>query len=82
MISASQAKAAVNSPSGRRMRTLHRWVSLLFTAAVSANFGVMVFGTPPSWVTYSTLPPIFLLLGTGLHMLGKYYLPRRKQRGR
>lgn len=80
MISASHTQTATNFPSGRRVRSFHRWISMLFTAAVAANFVVMAFGTPSPWVIYSPLPPLFLLLGTGLHMLVKHYLPRRKPR--
>ncbi len=51
-----------------RIRQIHRWLSIIFTLTVIANFGTMVFGTPPSWVVYSPLPPLFLLLFTGLYM--------------
>jgi hypothetical protein len=50
------------------IRQFHRWVSILFTLTVIANFVVRVFGEPPSWVTYSPLPPLFLLLFSGLYM--------------
>ena len=28
----------------------------------------MALGTPPAWVTYSPLPPLFLLLFSGLYL--------------
>ena len=50
------------------IRQSHRWLSILFTLTVIANFAVRVFGEPPAWVTYSPLPPLFLLLFSGLYM--------------
>ena len=50
------------------IRQSHRWLSILFTLTVIANFAVRAFGEPPAWVTYSPLPPLFLLLFSGLYM--------------
>lgn len=50
------------------IRQAHRWLSLAFTLAVIANFAVRGFGEPPDWVTYAPLPPLFLLLFSGLYM--------------
>jgi hypothetical protein len=50
------------------IRQSHRWLSILFTLTVIANFVVRAFGEPPPWVTYSPLPPLFLLLFSGLYM--------------
>ena len=49
-------------------RQIHRWLSLAFTATVIGNFVAMGLGTPPAWVVYSPLLPLFLLLLTGLYM--------------
>ena len=53
------------------IRQIHRWLSILFTVTVIANFvamglhkGVM----PPPWITYSPLLPLALLLVTGLYL--------------
>jgi hypothetical protein len=51
-----------------RVRQIHRWLSIAFTVAVIANFVAVARGEPPAWVVYSPLPPLFLLLGTGLYM--------------
>ncbi len=61
------------------IRPVHRWVSMLFTATVLANFATMaaVEGPPPAWVTYSPLPPLAFLLGTGLCLFAQPYLRRR-----
>ena len=50
------------------IRQLHRWLSIAFTATVIANFVAMGLGEPPALVVYSPLPPLFLLLFTGLYM--------------
>jgi hypothetical protein len=57
----------------RRLRQTHRWASLAFTATVIANFVAMTRGQPPAWVTYSPLPPLALLLFTGLYMFALPY---------
>jgi len=50
------------------IRQFHRWISIVFTATVIANFVAMAFGQPPAWIVYAPLPPLFLLLFTGLYM--------------
>jgi hypothetical protein len=52
----------------RAIRQAHRWLSIIFTLTVMANFAVMAFRQPPPWVTYSPLPPLFLMLFSGLYM--------------
>ena len=60
------------------IRQTHRWVSIAFTVAVIANFVAMAQGTgmPPPWVTYSPLPPLALLLFTGLYLFVLPYATR------
>jgi hypothetical protein len=50
------------------IRQTHRWVSILFTITVIANFIALANGTPPDWVTYSPLLPLALLLFSGLYL--------------
>ncbi|MCA9535510.1 MAG: hypothetical protein KC593_17575 [Myxococcales bacterium] len=50
------------------MRQSHRWVSLAFTLTVIANFAVMAFGQPPMWLSLLPLPPLALLLFSGLYL--------------
>jgi len=52
----------------RWIRQAHRWVALVFTSTVIANFVAMGLGQPPAWVVYAPLLPLFLLLFTGLYM--------------
>ena len=60
------------------IRQFHRWVSIAFTVAVIANFVAMTLGEPPAWVVYSPLPPLFLLLFTGLYMFVLPYVTKRR----
>jgi hypothetical protein len=53
------------------VRQIHRWVSIIFTVTVIANFVALAQGAgamPPPWVTYSPLLPLALLLFTGLYL--------------
>jgi hypothetical protein len=50
------------------VRQIHRWVSIIFTATVIANFVAMGLEEPPTLIVYSPLLPLFLLLFTGLYM--------------
>jgi len=61
------------------IRQGHRWLSLAFTVTVIANFVAMSLGEPPAWVVYSPLPPLFLLLFSGLYM---FFLPYAARSGR
>lgn len=58
------------------IRQTHRWLSIIFTATVAANFITMAFGQPPAWVVYSPLLPLFLLLFSGLYMFVLPYVAR------
>ena len=50
------------------IRQFHRWMAIVFTVTVLANFVAMGLGEPPAWVVYSPLAPLFLLMFTGLYM--------------
>lgn len=62
------------------IRQLHRWLSIIFTLTVVANFIVRVHGQPAAWVTYSPLLPLALLLLTGLYLFVLPYSFKRRQR--
>lgn len=61
-------------------RQAHRWLSIVFTATVIANFVAMGIGEPPLWVVYSPLIPLFLLLFSGLYLFALPYVRRSGQR--
>jgi hypothetical protein len=52
------------------VRQIHRWVSIVFTVTVIANFIALAQGggMPPPWVTYAPLLPLALLLFSGLYL--------------
>ena len=57
------------------IRQVHRWLAILFTLTVVANFvAIAAQGTPPPWITYSPLLPLFLLMFTGLYMFAVPYV--------
>ena len=61
------------------IRQIHRWLSMVFTVTVVANFIALAKGggeMPPPWVTYSPLPPLFLLLFSGLYLFVLPYARR------
>jgi cellulose synthase/poly-beta-1,6-N-acetylglucosamine synthase-like glycosyltransferase len=60
------------------IRQIHRWLSIIFTLTVAANFTTMALGKPPMWLVYSPLPPLFLLIFTGLYMFALPYAAKRR----
>ena len=60
------------------IRQTHRWLSIVFTVTVLANFVAMALGKVPAWVTYSPLLPLFLLLFSGLYLFALPYVTRRR----
>ena len=63
------------------IRQTHRWVSIVFTVTVIANFvaiGMSHGEMPAPWVTYSPLLPLALLLFSGLYLFVLPYAARRQ----
>jgi hypothetical protein len=63
-----------------RIRQTHRWLSIIFTATVIANFVARIWGEPAAWLTYAPLPPLFLLMFSGLYLFARPYLAGRPAR--
>ena len=61
------------------IRQSHRWLSIIFTLAVITNFVNMAMPTPVAWLVYAPLPPLFLMLVTGLYMFVLPYTRRSKR---
>ena len=63
------------------IRQIHRWLSIAFTLTVIANFVDLARGggNPPSWVTYSPLLPLALLLFSGLYLFILPYAAKRRR---
>jgi len=55
------------------IRQIHRWLSIAFTVTVIANFVAMGLGEPPTWVVYSPLLPLFLLMFSGIYLFALPY---------
>ena len=64
------------------IRQIHRWLSIVFTVTVLANFVAMARGQPPAWVTYSPLLPLALLLFSGLYLFVLPYATKRRSERR
>ena len=64
------------------VRQIHRWLSIVFTVTVIANFVALARGKgmPPPWITYSPLLPLAVLLLTGLYMFVLPYAARWRSR--
>lgn len=61
------------------IRQCHRWVAVIFTLTVIANFAaIAAIGEPPAWITYSPLLPLFLLLASGIYLFVLPYVLKRK----
>lgn len=58
------------------IRQSHRWLSIVFTLTVVANFIAMTQGPPPAVITYSPLLPLFLLMFSGLYLFALPYTAR------
>ena len=63
------------------IRQFHRWVSILFTTTVAANFVTMAFAQPPMWLVYAPLPPLFLLIFSGFYMFVSPHAAKWRARG-
>jgi hypothetical protein len=71
------ARESSSSIFSLRVRQVHRWLAIIFTLTVLVNFAAMTQGQPPAWVVYSPLPPLFLLMFSGLYMFAMSYVSRR-----
>lgn len=59
------------------IRQLHRWLSIIFVAAViAATFAAMSGQETDSVLYYLPLPPLFLLMASGLYMFVLPYIAR------
>jgi hypothetical protein len=56
-----------------RIRQIHRWLSITFTATVIATFIALAQKEPIVWVSYVPLAPLALLLLSGLYLFALPY---------
>ncbi|GAA5092233.1 hypothetical protein [Nocardia iowensis] len=66
----------------KRNRQLHRALSIIFTSTVVIAFIGAALGLTETamWLFYLPLPPLFLLMGTGLYMFVQPYRKGRNNR--
>ncbi len=76
----TQGSPIAECPPPRLLKQTHRTISVFFTLTVVANFIVRVWRAPPDWITYAPLPPLFILMVTGLCMFARPYLSGRGDR--
>ena len=60
------------------IRQIHRWLAVVFTLTVVITFIALAQKNPIVWVSYVPLPPLFLLLFTGLYLFVLPYLARSR----
>jgi len=61
------------------IRQIHRWLAIVFTLTVIANLVAVSQGQPPMWIVYSPLPPLFLMMATGLYMFALPYVSKGRR---
>ncbi|NSX87095.1 hypothetical protein G6L86_15965 [Agrobacterium tumefaciens] len=54
------------------IRQGHRWLGILLTVTILANFASMAFGPTPPMIVFAPLLPLALLVFSGLYM---FFLP-------
>jgi len=62
------------------IRQVHRWLGIVLTLTILANFAAMSVGEPSPWVVYAPLAPLALLVITGLHMFVLPYVGKGRLR--
>jgi hypothetical protein len=60
------------------IRVSHRWLAIIFTLIVIANFVAFGTGNAIPWLYYLPLPPLFLMMLTGLYLFALPYFTKRR----
>ena len=61
------------------IRQSHRWLGMILTLTILANFAVRAFGEPPPLLVYSPLAALALLVISGLYLFFLPYFGRRAE---
>jgi hypothetical protein len=67
---------------GTRVRQTHRWLAIIFTVTVVVTTVAVAQGNPAAWLVYSPLPPLAVLLFTGLNLWALPYIAKWRDRRR
>jgi hypothetical protein len=60
------------------IRQTHRWLAITFTVTVLITSVFLALELAVDWVVYLPLPPLFLLLGSGLYLFVLPYALKRR----
>jgi hypothetical protein len=60
------------------IRQFHRWVSLIFLFTVIATTVALMQKEPVAWMSYAPLPPLFLLMISGVYLFVLPYAAKRR----
>jgi hypothetical protein len=61
------------------IRKLHRWLAIVFTVTVIVTFVALAQEDPIVWISYTPLPPLALMLISGLYLFALPYLGKRRR---
>lgn len=61
------------------IRQTHRWISVVFTAAVIANIVAQIKQVPAVWIGMLALFPLIILLLTGLYLFVLPYVVKGRR---
>lgn len=62
------------------IRQTHRWLSIAFTLTLIISFVAIAQEQPVEWIFYLPLPPLFLLLFSGLYLFVLPYTGRGRSK--
>ncbi|MBP2325585.1 hypothetical protein JOF56_005970 [Kibdelosporangium banguiense] len=63
------------------IRQTHRWLSVTFTVTVLVTSVALALQVAVDWIVYLPLPPLFLLLASGLYLFVLPYVLKRRSVG-
>jgi len=64
------------------IRQIHRWLAVAFTLAIVLTSVALARETPVAWMSYPPLPPLFLLMLSGLYLFVLPYATRWRDKER
>ena len=64
------------------IRQIHRWLAVAFTLAIVLTSVALARETPVAWMSYLPLPPLFLLMLSGLYLFVLPYATRWRDKER
>ncbi len=62
-----------------KVRSFHRWMSIVFTGLVILVFIANTMQGKPAWVDYLPLPALALMLASGLYLFARPFLAWRRR---